>query len=450
LRSSRILLIDDDESLLKVLRHQLAKEGFTVTACDDPSRALREFELGDYGVVISDIQMPGFSGMDVLRAVKEKSEDTVVILITAYGTIKDAVEAVKLGASDYLTKPFEKEELLLVVNRSLKNRDLEAENVELRSQLTERSSFDSMIGRNAKLDAVFRLVSKVAPRDTTVLILGESGTGKELLARAIHYGSNRKDKPFVTVSCSAIPETLVESELFGHVKGAFTGAIRDRRGKFEVANGGTIFLDEIGDLKPELQGKLLRVLQEMEFERVGGTDTIKVDVRVIAATHRDLAAAVSRTEFREDLYYRLSVVPITIPPLRDRKDDIPLLVDHFLRKFAEGAKMRLSRQALDMLTEYDWPGNVRELENVIERAVVLSDGDKITEEEVPDFVKAGHDVSRSAPVTSGDASLEDLEREAIVGALEKAGWNQTRAAALLKVPRHVLIYRMKKLRIEKP
>ena len=446
----RVLLIDDDSSLLKVLEHQLAREGFRVAAFDDPSLALSEFERGEYSVVLSDMQMPGLSGIDVLKAVKGKNEETIVILITAYGTIKNAVEAVKLGASDYLTKPFDKEELLLVIKRSLRTRELEAENIQLRSQLAERSSFDRMIGRSAQLDAVFRLASKVAQRDTTVLLLGESGTGKELLARGIHYASRRKDRPFVTVSCSAIPENLVESELFGHVKGAFTGALRDKRGKFEVADTGTIFLDEIGDLKPELQGKLLRVLQEMEFERVGGTDTIKVDVRVIAATNKDLVAAVASGDFREDLYYRLSVVPITIPPLRHRKDDIPLLIDHFLRKFTKGANMHFSPEALDMMTSYYWPGNVRELENVIERAVVLSERDTITEEELPDFVKAGDGKCSPAPGNAGDASLEEVEREAISGALERSGWNQTKAAALLRIPRHVLIYRMKKLGIRKP
>jgi two-component system NtrC family response regulator len=446
----KILLVDDDESLLRVLEHQLLKEEYTVTACADSSRALDEFEQGQYDVVVSDIQMPGLSGLDLLKVVKQKSEETVVILITAYGTIRDAVEAVRMGAADYLTKPFEKEELLLVITRSLKTKDLERENVELRSQLTERFSFDGMIGRSAKLDEVFRLVSKVAPKDTTVLILGESGTGKELLARAIHYASRRAKEPFVTVNCSAIPENLVESELFGHVRGAFTGAIRDKKGRFEAADGGTIFLDEIGDLRPELQGKLLRVLQEMEFERVGSNQTLKADVRVIAATNKDIAAAVGRGEFRDDLYYRLSVVPIVVPPLRDRKDDIPLLVDHFLKKFSKEKGVGISQQALESLTEYDWPGNVRELENVIERAVVLSDGARIGWKDLPDFVKSGRTKSSSPESPHGDVSLVEVERAAIVSALEKTGWNQTRAARLLKVPRHVLIYRMKKMGIEKP
>jgi two-component system NtrC family response regulator len=450
LKGVRILLVDDDESLLRILEHQLLKEGYTVTPCVDGSQALNEFEQGQYDVVVSDIQMPGLSGLDLLRVVKEKSEETVVILITAYGTIRDAVEAVRMGAADYLTKPFEKEELQLVIARSLKTKDLERENVELRSQLTERFSFDGMIGRSAKLDEVFRLVSKVAPRDTTVLILGESGTGKELLARAIHYASERKSKPFVTVNCSAIPENLVESELFGHVRGAFTGAIRDKKGKFEAADGGTIFLDEIGDLRLELQGKLLRVLQEMEFERVGGNQTLKVDVRVIAATNKDPGEAVARGEFREDLYYRLSVVPVVVPPLRERRDDIPLLVDHFLKKFSKEKRVGISQQALETLTRYDWPGNVRELENVIERAVVLSEGGRIEKDELPDFVNTDQTRVASSRALERDPSLEEIEREAIVSALDRTGWNQTQAARLLKIPRHVLIYRMKKMGIQKP
>lgn len=449
MKEVRVLLIDDDESLARVLEHQLTSEGFTVTTSTDGHDALKAFGRGHYDVVVSDIQMPGLSGMDVLKRVKETSEDTVVILITAYGTIKNAVEAVHMGAADYLTKPFEKEEVTLVINRSLRARDLENENTELRGQLADRFSFDGIIGRSSKLDDVFRVVSKVAPTDTTVLLLGESGTGKELLARAIHYASGRRDRAFVTVNCSAIPENLMESELFGHVKGAFTGAIKDKPGKLQLADGGTVFLDEIGDLRPELQGKLLRALQEMEFERVGGTETLNVDIRVISATNKDLSDAVSKGTFREDLYYRLSVVPITIPPLRDRKDDVPLLVDHFLKKFAVERRMRISREALDVLITYDWPGNVRELENVIERAVVLAEGDVIGEGDLPDFVRLTEerDSSDRAPE---EATLDDVQKAAIISALTREGWNQTKAARRLNIPRHVLIYRMKKLGIQRP
>ncbi len=449
MKGIRLLLIDDDESLNRVLQHQLEGEGFEVTTCINGADGIKQFQSGDFKVVISDIKMPGMSGMDVLKKVKEKSEETVVILITAYGTIKDAVKAVRLGAADYLTKPFEKEELILVVNRALRARKLERENLELKSQLTERFSFDGIIGRSSKLDEVFTLVSKVAPSDSTVLLLGESGTGKELLAKAIHYASKRKEEPFVTVNCSAIPENLMESELFGHVKGAFTGAIKNKPGKFEIADRGTIFLDEIGDLKIELQAKLLRVLQQMAFERVGGTKTVEVDVRVIAATNKDLTVAMKRGQFREDLFYRLSVVPIIIPPLRERKDDIPLLVDHFLVKFAKGRKIRISKEALRVLEGYDWPGNVRELENVMERAVVLSGGEVIGEDDVPDFVKFGRAEESKVQIPQDGISLEEIEKEAIVLALKKTGWNQTRAAELLKIPRHVLLYRIKKLSIQK-
>jgi len=446
----KVLLIDDDESLNRVLQHQLEGEGLEVTTCTNGADGIKQFQSSDFSVVISDIKMPGMSGMDVLKKVKERSEETVVILITAYGTIKDAVKAVRLGAADYLTKPFEREELILVVNRALRARKLERENLELKSQLTERFSFDGIIGRSSKLDEVFTLVSKVAPSDSTVLLLGESGTGKELLAKAIHYASKRKEEPFVTVNCSAIPENLMESELFGHVKGAFTGAIKNKPGKFEIADRGTIFLDEIGDLKIELQAKLLRVLQQMAFERVGGTKTIEVDVRVIAATNKDLTVAMKRGQFREDLFYRLSVVPIIIPPLRERKDDIPLLVDHFLAKFAKGRKIRISKEALRVLEGYDWPGNVRELENVMERAVVLSGGKVIGEGDVPDFVKFGRAEESEVQISQDGISLEEIEKEAIVLALKKTGWNQTKAAEFLKIPRHVLLYRMKKLSIQKP
>ncbi len=446
----RVLLIDDDESLNRVLGHQLRKEGFDVVTCTQGAKGLEEFARGDFGVVITDIQMPGLSGMDVLKEVKKKSEEVIVILITAYGTIKSAVEAMKTGAADYLTKPFETDELVLVLRRAIRARDLEKENLELRSQLAERFSFNSIIGRSSRLDAVFRLISKVAPTDATVLLLGESGTGKELLARALHNASGRKEGPFVTVNCSAIPDNLMESELFGHVKGAFTGAMRDKPGKFELAKGGTVFLDEIGDLKTDLQAKLLRVLQEKEFERVGGTKSERADVRIVAATNKDLVSAMKKGEFREDLFYRLSVVPIDVPPLRDRKEDIPLLVDHFLEKFSRTARPAISERALALLEGYDWPGNVRELENVIERAVVLSGKEMIDEEDLPDFVKFGRSDGCATEIPEAGASLQEIEKGAILSALERTGWNRTKAARLLKIPRHVLLYRLKKFGIEKP
>jgi DNA-binding NtrC family response regulator len=450
LTRERVLLIDDDEGLNRVLGHQLRKEGFDVVTCAQGAKGLEEFGRGDFGVVVTDIQMPGLSGMHVLEEVKKKNEEVIVILITAYGTIKSAVEAMKMGAADYLTKPFETDELVLVLRRAIRARDLEKENLELRSQLAERFSFDSIIGRSARLDAVFRLISKVAPTDATVLLLGESGTGKELLARALHNASGRKKGPFVTVNCSAIPDNLMESELFGHVKGAFTGAARDKPGKFELARGGTIFLDEIGDLKTDLQAKLLRVLQEKEFERVGGTKSERADVRIVAATNKDLVSAMKNGEFREDLFYRLSVVPVDVPPLRDRKEDIPLLVDHFLEKFSRTAKPLISEKALALLERYDWPGNVRELENVIERAVVLSGKDLIDEDDLPDFVKFERTTGCSTGIPEAGASLLEIERGAILSALERTGWNRTKAAELLKIPRHVLLYRLKKFGIEQP
>jgi two-component system NtrC family response regulator len=327
--SKRLLLIDDDESLLKVTAHQLRQFGYEVTAKASGEEGLAVFKASSFAVVVSDLQLPGASGIDVLQEIRRHDRECVVIIITAYGTVEDAVKACELGADDYLTKPFSREQLRFVLEKALRLRKLQSENRYLRSELGKQFEFGNIIAKSAAMENVLKMAARIAESDATVLISGESGTGKELLARAIHFNSPRRDKPLITVNCPSIPENLLESELFGHVKGAFTGALKDREGKFEQAEGGTIFLDEIGDLKPELQAKLLRVLQEKEIERVGGSKPIKTDVRVIAATNRDLTAAVQAGLFREDLYYRLMVVPITLPPLRDRPEDIPFLVDHF-------------------------------------------------------------------------------------------------------------------------
>ncbi len=373
-------------------------------------------------------------------------------MITAYGSVENALKACHLGANDYLTKPFSIEQLLFVIQKAVKLQELQEENLELRQELVEKHQFGNLIARSSKMEEVLKMAMKVAQSDSTVLILGESGTGKELLARAIHFNSPRKDGPFITVNCPSIPDNLLESELFGHVKGAFTGALKDRKGKFLQADGGTLFLDEIGDLRLDLQAKLLRALQEREIEPVGGDKPIKINVRMIAATHEDLEERIREGQFREDLYYRLSVVPIILPPLRERKEEIPYLVDYFVQKYGKGEKYEVDPLIYDYLKAYDWPGNIRELENVVERAVVLSTGKKITVESLPaNLLRESSGKGRvtiSDLLSGDDLSLENIEREAIRKALEMSGGNQSQAARLLKIPRHVLLYRMKKLGLE--
>ncbi|MEE4311119.1 MAG: sigma-54 dependent transcriptional regulator [candidate division KSB1 bacterium] len=449
--TSDILLIDDDESLNRVISYQLSEMGFQVTTAVKGEEGLRLFREKDFDIVISDVQLPDINGMEVLNAVRLLDRDVVFIIITAYGTVDNAIEAGQLGADEYLTKPFGKEALRFVIEKAMRLRELKAENVQLRGELYQKYNFDNLIGKSAAWTDVLKLTGRVAESDATILIQGESGTGKELIARAIHYNSLRKEKPFVTVNCPSIPENLMESELFGHVRGAFTGANKDRTGKFEMADQGTIFLDEIGDMRSDLQAKLLRVLQEKEIERVGDSKPRRVDARVVAATNKDIEALVSTGIFREDLYYRLNVVTIPLPPLRDRREDIPFLVDYFVSKYAKGEKYSVSEKAMTFLIDYDWPGNVRELENAIERAIVIATSTVITPEELPPMLKhVTQGILRPAAAGDPDRSLTlaDLERRAIVDALDKSGGNQTKAAKLLDIPRHVLIYRMKKLRIK--
>jgi two-component system NtrC family response regulator len=376
-----------------------------------------------------------------------------VIILTAFGTIEMAVEAMKAGAFHYISKPFNRDELKLTIKKALQLKELERENVTLREELKERTRLDAIIAVSPPMAQVLELVIRVAPTETTVLILGESGTGKELIARAIHGSSPRAHGPFVAVNCAAIPETLLESELFGHVKGAFTGAIRDRVGKFEAAEGGTVFLDEIGEMRPDLQVKILRVLEERMLERVGDNKLIRVDVRVLAATNKDLSKAIQAGEFREDLYYRLNVVPLQIPPLRERSEDIRPLAQHFLKRLGASPRLTIAPEAFRALESYDWPGNVRELENALERAMIFHRGDVISLADLPETIRAPKAKEAAAlPVSLPEAglSLEEVEKELILRALQKHDWNQSRAARYLGITRHTLLYRIEKHNIARP
>ncbi len=444
-----VLLVDDDASQRKVIEFWLQEEGYTTLATGDGKAALRILEERSPHLVIADIRMPGMDGLELLSRIRAIDEDTPVILMTAFGTVNNAVEAMKLGAADYLLKPLNSDELKLIVRRALERQDLLDENRSLRKLADAGLRFESLVGCSQKMREVFELALQVSRRDSTVLLTGESGTGKELLARAIHQNSLRVGKPFVTINCGAIPEALVESELFGHRKGSFTGAISDRVGKFEAANEGTVFLDEIAELKPDLQVRLLRVLQEREIDKVGHSQPIKINVRILAATNRDLRKLIEDARFREDLFYRLSVVTIHIPPLRERREDIPLLVDHFLQKWCSRYALRpisITPQALEILACYNWPGNVRELENVIERLAVLNKGEAIQAEHLPPEMRQvkNHVANITLELPDGGISLEDVEKEILVRALEKYKGNQTHAAQYLNITRKTLIYRMEK------
>jgi two-component system NtrC family response regulator len=449
-----VLVIDDDESLRRVVEYNLREEGYHVVTAADGRTGMQRFQEGNVDLVLTDVRMPEMDGIELLTHLKAMQPDLPVIVLTAHGTIDAAVEAMKLGAFDYLTKPFSRDQLTASVHRAIEMAALASENRQLRQIVSERFSFASMIAGSRAMRAVTDTASRVAASDTTVLLEGESGTGKELLAKAIHVNSSRSRGPFVTVNCAAIPENLLESELFGHRRGAFTGAVADKQGKFEAANRGTIFLDEVGELPLLLQVKILRVLQEREVDKVGDTRPIKVDVRVIAATNRDLEKMTADGTFREDLYYRLAVVSIRVPPLRERSDDIPLLVDHFLAKHAE--RLGHPRPAVDKAVYsafnlYAWPGNIRELENVIERALVLDRDGLLGLDDLPDRLKASGQRIGNLRIELPDEgiSLEDVERELLLAALEKHNWNQTRAAAYLNITRSTLLYRMQKFGLER-
>jgi two-component system NtrC family response regulator len=452
---SPILIVDDDASQRRLIEFWLQEDGYRTVTATDGSSGLRAFEQYTPTLVITDVRMPGMSGLDLLSRIKADNPDTAFILITAFGTVDDAVEAMKLGAADYVLKPLKADELKMDVRRVLERQQLVDENRYLRDLAGSTFRFENIIAQSRKMRTVLEVAAQVARRDSTVLLAGESGTGKELLAKAIHQNSLRDGKPFVTVNCGALPETLAESELFGHRKGSFTGAISDRAGKFETANEGTIFLDEVGELTLALQVKLLRVIQEREVDKIGYPHPIKVNVRIVAASNRNLKNLVEDGQFREDLYYRLSVVTIELPPLREHQEDIPLLAQHFLKQFATRYgvdRLSLSDEAMEKLVQYNWPGNVRELQNVIERVAVLSKDQKIGRDDLPLDVRRSesHIANISLKLPEEGIDLEEVEKEILLQALEKHNWNQTQAAKYLNMTRKTLIYRMEKFSLAAP
>jgi two-component system, NtrC family, response regulator AtoC len=435
------------------MAERLAERGFEVSQADSGEQALELLDQTAFDIVVTDLRMPGIDGTRVIETALSRYPGIIGIVITGYGTMKDAVETMKRGASDFITKPFQFDELMHVLQKALEQRRLKSENAYLRSQLEERYQFGGILGRSRPMQALFHLLDTVARSNSTILITGETGTGKEVVARAIHHNSPRRAHRFVALNCSAIPETLLEAELFGHVRGAFTGAIGARQGRFEQAHKGTLFLDEVGTMSAALQMKLLRALQEREFERVGDSETIKVDVRVIAATNSDLGKMVSESTFREDLYYRLNVIPIQLPPLRDRRDDIPILVKHFLEKFAAGGEaLTVSQSAMRLMMSYTWPGNVRQLENAVERAVALSAGRPTVDVgDLPPEVQETPQSTATPFVEFPDDGLDmptylaAIEKDLIHRALDRTKGNRNRAADLLGIKRTTLVEKLRRL-----
>jgi two-component system NtrC family response regulator len=449
----KILLVDDDASVRRVLQFKLQKQGYTVTTAADGEEALVALNEERFDLLLSDIRMPKLDGIQLLEHAREVQPGLKVVLITAHATVSQAVQAVKLGAFDYITKPFEDEELFVALDKALEFEKLESENQRLRGRLRRAEHNQKLIGAAPAFRQLKSMIRKIADTDATVLITGESGTGKELVARTIHYESARGDRDFIAVNCAAIPRELIESELFGHVRGAFTGAVRDKKGKFELADGGTLLLDEISELATELQAKLLRVLQEGVIAPVGAEKQKAVDIRLLAATNVDLQERLSAGNFREDLYYRLNVVPLQVPSLRERREDIPLLARTFVRKRFPNSQIELAPDLIERLISYNWPGNVRELENLIERMLVLRRSDRLTVKDLPaDFnsTDRGSTTGQDDAVDQGQRSLEEIEKQAILAALQKTDWNKSKAARLLDIERHVLIYRLKKLGLSRP
>jgi DNA-binding NtrC family response regulator len=455
----RILVIDDEESIRELLKDFLESKGFEVAVASDGESGLMILREDKFDLFLLDLMMPGISGLDVLRETAAENFSIPSIVITAHATVQTAVEAMKLGAFDYITKPFDLEDIYLAIKRALEFSKLQNENFRLKKELKKKFGFHKIIGNSQRIQDVIKFIEKIADTNSTVLVTGESGTGKELVAKTIHYNSSRSRKPFVPLNCAAIPKDILESELFGHEKGAFTGAVSTRIGRFELANNGTLFLDEIGELAPALQVKLLRVLQEKEFERVGGIKTIKVDVRIIAATNRDLEKAVTEGAFREDLFYRLNVLPFHLPPLRKMKEDVPLLVEHFIDEISKKKKReapKISEETMNILANYKWPGNVRELENLVERLIILKEGDTLSLQDLPErFFDKRHmqKTGGKAHILSTDgvdlnSMIEEIENNMIIQALQLSKGVKSKAANLLGLNRTTLIEKLKKKDID--
>jgi two-component system response regulator AtoC len=446
----RVLIVDDEENFRHMLSVILKKEGYDVEAASNGEEALQKVSLSPFDQILCDIRMPKMDGIEFLNEAKKAGVDSTIIMMSAYGTVDIAIEAIKLGAYDYISKPFKPDEIILTLRKAEERERLRKENELLRKEVKREYSFENIISKNKAMQRIFEVIKKVAQYKSTILITGESGTGKELVARALHYNSDRAQNPFIAVNCGAIPENLLESELFGHAKGAFTDAIRTKKGLFEEADCGTLFLDEIGELPGQLQVKLLRVLQEGEIRRIGEAKPIQIDVRIVSATVKDLAKEVNEGRFRDDLFYRLNVLPIHIPPLRERKEDIPLLIAHFIRKYSQGMNKNvvgMDSRALEALMSYRWYGNVRELENTIERAIVLADKENIELENLPAEIQNFRDEVQLEPLTEEELSIKKasrfLEMNLIKKALLKTKGNHTHAARLLEISHRALLYKIK-------
>ncbi len=448
----KILIVDDEKSMCQFLSIMLRKEGYQITAVNNGKKGLDQIKNQKFDLVITDIKMSGMDGIELLTEIKKLDRSMPVIIMTAYASQKTAIDAVNHGAFHYLIKHAKNDEIRMVVRNALDMKRVRTESLLLKRQLKKSVELKTIIGKSEEIEKVFRLVDKVADTDSTILLGGESGTGKELIARAIHFKSHRSSNPFVSINCGALPENLLESELFGHVRGSFTGAIRDKEGLFKVAQCGTFFLDEVGETSPTIQVKLLRVLQEREIIPVGGTNPIKVDVRLIAATNADLEKAINQGRFRADLYYRLNVIPVHLPPLRRRKDDIPLLVTHFLDKFNSrlkaDAQKGIAKDAIDVLISYSWPGNVRELENIIERAVILEDSNEIQVESLPDKLRCRDASPRQLITDRAQVTLEELEKEYLIKVLEDTNWQKKRASSILGINASTLYRKIQRYGLE--
>ncbi|MCK4273214.1 sigma-54-dependent Fis family transcriptional regulator [bacterium] len=449
--NEKILVVDDEESMCDFLSIMLKKQGYQITTALSAKEGLKKLAKEAYEVVISDLKMKEMNGLELIDEINKKETVPTVIIMTAFATIESAIEALKKGAFDYIIKPFKVDEIKLAVARALEQRKIRTENVYLKKQLKKKEGFGEIIGKSEILMEVLSQVRKIADSDSTVLLTGESGTGKELVARAIHQQSYRSEKPFITVNCGALPEGLLESELFGHIKGSFTGAIKDKDGLFKVASEGVFFLDEVGEMSPRIQVKLLRVLQEKEIVPVGGTSPIKVDIRLIAATNADLENEVSMGRFRKDLFYRLNVIPINIPPLRERKEDIPLLIDYFLKRYGQepdGQEKKISAEAKKILCNHNWPGNIRELENILERAVTLQDDNTIVEKDLPEKIIKGQGRVLAKTKELENPTLETIEKAYIFWILRESGWQKQRAAEILGIDPSTLYRKIEKYELK--